>query len=189
MTFLCICCIFDTSCTRSTKTLTPKKETWAIEDFALYDKNNELYNYPEKERLDLDYYEEEDKNYQTKRGVKLFTPAKVALAKYDLSNFYCAVDRYPILGSLKEDQKKIESDYLKKYPDVNDAVKHTKELERSNLSLYISGHFIVKSKKLIQLNLDELGRPRDDDYMDYENYEISFRIKNDEIIQICVENQ
>ncbi len=185
------CCIFITSCSseKTPKESESKPEKWIVEDFALYDENNKLYNYPENEQLSLQYNEEDDKKYQTKRGVKLYSPAKVSLAKYDLSNFYCAVTRYPTLGSNNDKQNEIEKNYLEKYADVNEAIKHTKELEKNKLSLYISGKFILKDDTLVQLDLDELGRPIDKNYFNYENYEISFRIKNDEIIEITIENQ
>ena len=189
--FLLFCCIFITACSseKTSKESVSKLEEWTVDDFALYDENNKLYNYPENESLNLEYSKEDDKKYQTKRGVKLYSPAKVALAQYDLSNFYCAVTRWPILGSNNDEQNEIEKNYLEKYSDVNEAAKHTKELEKDDLSLFISGTFIIKDDKLVQLDLDESGQPTDTSYRNYEIYEISFDIKNDEIIQISVENK
>lgn len=188
---LLFCCTLITACSsgKTSKESESKPEKWSVDDFALYDENNKLYNYPENESLFLDYYNEEDKKYQTKREVKLSSPAKVVLAQYDLSDFYCSVTRYPILGSNNDEQDEIEKNYLEKYPDANEAIKHTKELEKDDLSLFIYGKFILKDNKLVQLDLDESGQPTDANYKNYEIYEISFYIKNDEIIQICVENK
>lgn len=177
-----ICCIFFTACEK-------EKNEWTIDDFSLYELDGTLYNYPDNETLSLDYYEEEHKNYQTKRGVKLFSPAKTSLSKYDFTGFYCAVSRYPILGSNTEKEDKVEKDYFEKYPDINERIKHTQELEKSETSLYVSADFAVKNDKLIQLETNEKGYPIEKNWRHYEVFSISFTIKNDEVISITLQNQ
>lgn len=164
------------------------EKEWTIEDFSLYDLNGELVDYPQDSGLDLNYYEEEDKNFQLKRGAKLFAHAKVVLDKYDLTGFYCSGSRYPVLGSNSDEDNLTIKKYLEKYPDVNEAVKHTNELNRDNLSLFIMGQFKCEDGKLTQLELNEKGHPIDEESRKYETYGIYMHIKNDEIIFISLEN-
>lgn len=168
---------------------TNNEGVWCVEDFALYDLNSELYNYPLNEQLRLNYYDDEDKNYQTMRGAKLYSPAKVALSKYDFTGFYCSGTCYPIFRSETDEEKEISQKYLEKYPNVNDAIKNTKELETYDMSLFISGVFAIKNNELVQLDLNEFGNPIGEDYYLYETYCIDFIIKNDEIISISLENE
>jgi hypothetical protein len=162
------------------------KKAWTVEDFAIYDSDGKLFNYPKGDLIHLSYYRDEDKKYQTKRGVKLYDHAKVALSNYDLTDFYFSGDCYPVLRSTNDKEKEISQKYKEKYPDVNEAVKHTDELEYNKMSLYVYGVFIEKDGKLIQVELDEKGIPIDDNKQ--ERYSISFYIKDDEIFDISFSN-
>ena len=164
------------------------KKAWTVDDFAIYDSNGKLFNYPKDDDIFLSYVNDEDKNYQTKRGVKLYDHAKVALSNYDLSGFYFSGDCYPVLRSTTDKEEEISQKYKEKYPDINEAVKHTDELEYNKLSLFVSGDFMEVDGKLIQAELDEKGNPVDDDFYEKERYSIGFSIKNDEIIRIRVSN-
>lgn len=162
---------------------------WIIDDFSLYDLEGRLYDYPQDNSLELEYFKEEDKGFQLKRGAKLFDHAKVVLEKYDFTGFYCNGSRYPVLGSNSDEEDMIIKKYLEKYPDVNEAVKHTSELNKNNLSLYISGQFKCEDGKLTQLELNELGHPIDEESHKYETYKIYMYIKNDEILYIHLNNR
>lgn len=165
-----------------------KTKAWTVEDFAIYDSNGKLFNYPKDEDIFLSYENDEDKDYQTKRGVKLYDHAKVALSDYDLTGFYFSGDCFPKLRSITDKEKEVSQKYKEKYPDVNEAVKHTDELEDNNMSLFVSGDFVEKDGKLIQLELNEKGNPVDYNFDEKDTYSIGFIIKDDEIIRIFVSN-
>ena len=173
------------------------KETWGIEDFYVYNSDGEIVNYPNNE--ELTYYDNVEglnrryeKNggitnlsYYTNRGVAVHSIAKIAFSEYDLSGFYYALTKWPILGSLNESEKEIAHSFFEKYSDLNEAVKHTNEIS-GNLALFLSAEFQTdENENVIQLKLDEKGN-----YINYnssmDTYEITFYIRDDNVFEWSV---
>lgn len=167
---------------------------WTIEDFYIYEANGELYNYPNNEKITfydnvdgLSYRYEENGGennlkYYTKRGVGIRSIAKMTFSEYDLTGFYAGLTKWPTLGSLNESENNVATNFFKTYPDLNDAVKHTNEIQY-DLALYLSAQFQVDEKgNVIQLELDEKGNPINDDYTK-DTYKITFYIRDDNVFE------
>lgn len=119
---------------------------WTVEDFAIYDDEGELINYALDEEISLLEYQEEGIECQTLKKVKISDVAKVALADYDFTDFYCTVTSFPTdFRSDKEEE--INAEYLSKYPNINEAVKHTNELSNDELNLFLSAEFYYDKEK------------------------------------------
>lgn len=170
------------------------KKAWGIEDFYVYNSDGEIVNYPNNEELTYwdnveglnRSYEKSggtaNLNYYTNRGVNIHSVAKMAFSEYDLSGFYYTLTKWPILGSLNESEKEIRDSFFEKYPDLNEAVKHTNEIS-GNLALFLSAEFQVdQNENVIQLILDEKGN-----YVNYDSsmdtYEITFYIRDDNVFE------
>ncbi|MCM1189813.1 MAG: hypothetical protein NC541_11025 [bacterium] len=181
------------------KDVSETENTWIIDDFYIYDSTGAVVNYPDNEELcyydNVDglknLYEENGSNnlnYYTKRGISAHGIAKMAFAEYDLSGFYGALTKWPILGSLNESEKEIASNFFEKYPDLNEAVKHTNEIS-GDLALFLSAEFQVdENGNIIQLSIDEKGNPIEVDFSK-DTYEIVFYIRDDNIFEWSISHR
>jgi len=169
---------------------------WTVEDMYVFHLNGELFNYPENE--ELKFYDVHDKagamsavdketeysSYQTKRGLKVGTPAKVILDKYDLSGFYKAIDSFPLkMGSgQSETTEQIEKDFFEKYPDINDAKKHTNELPEE-YTLFLLGYFgFDENGNFSVLEINDLGYLADSEYnASNDCYSFTIKVRKDNI--------
>lgn len=193
-----LCCIMGfAGCTFDSKADSETISPWTIEDFYVYDENGELYNYPINETIrfydNVDglgcYYEEnggpDNLNCYTKRGVAAHSIAKMSFSEYDLSGFYGALTKWPVLGSLDGYENGLEDIFFEKYPDLNDAVKHTNEIG-GDLALFLSAEFQIDEEgNVIQLELDEKGNPVEKD-RSKDTYEIIFYIRKDNVFEWSV---
>lgn len=188
---------------------------FTLEDFYVYDKNGEVVNYPDNERLifydtndkvgraNANLFEKGDKDYTgyyTKRGVSVASPAKVKLKKYDLTKFYIGYGDPFLINRRIKDSTRLDkiNEYKKKYPSKNEQVLHTNELG-SNIDIYLSSTFYIDEKgKLKQFDLDELGNIIVDKNergfpvayeSDFETYKLTFSIREDNIYEWSVEHK
>lgn len=173
---------------------------WTIEDFYIYDADGKLYNYPNDEEITfydnvdgLGYHYEENGGednlkYYTKRSVGIRSIAKMAFSEYDLSGFYAGLTKWPTLGSLSETEKNIEKNFFETYLDLNEAVRHTNEIQY-DLALYLSAEFQVDEKgNVVQLELDEKGTPIERDYTK-DTYKITFYIRDDKVFEWSISHR
>lgn len=127
------------------------KDAWTTEDFKVYDRNENLYNYPFNSELSFydnlqgirnKYEELGEKNLElhTKRGICAHASAKIVFENINLDNFIVSVTNWPYIGSLSDEQKQIKQEYLSKHSDKYEAIKHSTDLPEK-LSLYISASF------------------------------------------------
>jgi hypothetical protein len=174
------------------------KDAWTTEDFKVYDKDEKLYNYPFNSTLKFydnlkgirNYYEElGEKNLElhTKRGICAHASAKIVFENINLDSFEIRLSKWPYLGSLTDEQKKIEQDYLSKYTDKYQAVKHTTDLPEE-LSLYVLANFYDNGEgQLIPYPAGE-GSYWSDQILSKDQYSLLCYIKNDYIFEWHIEH-
>ena len=197
---LCGCSAQSASDNATSEVSNVNNDGWTVEDFYVYDKGGDLYNYPFNSELKFydnlegirNYYEElGEKNLElhTKRGVCAHASAKVVFESINLDNFDIDVTNWPYLGSLSEEQKKTKQDYLSKYSDKYQAIKHSTELPK-DLSLYISVDFYDDGTgKLISYPAGISGLWWSSDRMLSKNqYSLICYVKNDYIFEWHIEH-
>lgn len=169
------------------------KSTYTVEDFYVYDEDGEVYNYPSDETIhfyddvkglsyDMNDLGEDNLLYQTKRGVHIHDVAKLAFKDYDLNDFDLEVTKWPILGSLDAAGEAIEADFKEKYPDNNEAIKHSNEID---YSIFLMLECSVDDEG--NLTVVEPGESIDRFANDY--YELVFYIRDDRVIEWYVRNE
>lgn len=200
--FLIICMLCGCSSRQATPDNTvseeSSKDAWTTEDFKVYDKDEKLYNYPFNSTLKFydnlkgirNYYEElGEKNLElhTKRGICAHASAKTVFENINLDSFKIRLSKWPYLGSLTDEQKKIEQDYLSKYTDKYQAVKHTTDLPEE-LSLYVLANFYDNGEgQLIPYPAGE-GSDWSDQILSKDQYSLLCYIKNDYIFEWHIEH-
>jgi len=106
----------------------------------------------------------------------------------DLECFEISITNWPYLGSLSDEQKKTKEEYLAKYTDKYQAIKHSTELPE-DLSLWISVRFYDDGTgKLIPYPAGE-GRALSDQALSKDQYRLLCYVKNDYIFEWHVEHK
>ncbi|MBO4889081.1 MAG: hypothetical protein J5589_12340 [Firmicutes bacterium] len=150
---------------------------WKEEDFFAYNLDGTLYNYPENETLRFSsFYQKDDTayNYQTSKGIKLGSIAKVALANaYDFDDFEMTV--------IAKDARKEE--FLQKYPKGSEAVLHSNDLNHPDEELHFSiTVYLLSDGTLITYNAKDFSLPEIEEGQELEKcYDLYFCIVKDTV--------